>query len=145
VIALDTPYSSIIDEGRLLVLHAQGLKIGGVGKGSKASDGCLSGALGNAWTAEQYSLDERAEPLGLLFAVYLFDILLRAHCFVDGNKRVAWLALVHVLAQYNVEPDFDDTEVRDFCNSMLDPKSKRSIDEILDWLVPNLKPLNLKH
>lgn len=133
----------MIDEVRILQLHAQGLKIGGVGKGSKAVDGCIEGALGNAWTAEQYSLDERAEPLGLLFAVYLFDILIRAHCFVDGNKRVAWLTLVHVLAHYNVEPNFSDTQVRDFCNSILEPASKRSVDDILDWLIPNLRPLIL--
>jgi prophage maintenance system killer protein len=118
-ITMDSPYKAVIDEDRLLELHALGLKIGGVGKGSKAKEGCLSGALGNAWTAEQYGLDERAEPLGLLFAAYLFSILIRAHCFIDGNKRVAWLALVHVLAHYNVDADIADTEVRDFCNAFL--------------------------
>jgi|GEM_PF-2705521 len=135
------PYEVVIGERRLLDLHAQGLKIAGIGKGSKAADNCLAGALGNAWTAEQYRQDERAEPVGLLFAVYLFDYLIRAHCFVDGNKRVAWLALVHVLAHHNVAIDCADVEVRNFCGSMLMPESKKSVDDILDWLVPKLTRL----
>jgi death-on-curing protein len=140
---MELPYKAVIDEERLLALHAQGLKIAGVGKGSKASENCLGGALGNAWTAEQYRQDERAEPAGLLFAAYLFDYLIRAHCFVDGNKRVAWLALVHVLGHHNVDVECVDVEARDFCASMLQPGSQKSVDDVLDWLIPRLMRLEL--
>ena len=135
------PYAHVIDEGHLLDLYSLALAVGGKGRFAPAREGCLAGALGNAWTAEMYRQDEDFEPAGLLFAAYLFVYLLRAHCFIDGNKRVAWLALVDVLAYYRTEPECQTVDVVELCDELLTPGSDIDADDVLEWLLPRIRPI----
>jgi death on curing protein len=137
------PYAHVIDEEHLHDLYAVALTVGGKGLPAPPRDGCLAGALGNAWTAELYRQDEEFERAGLLFAVYLFVYLLRAHCFIDGNKRVAWLALVDVLAYYRAEPNCERNDVVRLCDDILTPGSDVDADDVLEWLLPRLRPISV--
>ena len=135
------PFAHVIDEAHLLELYSLALAVGGKGRAAPPREGCLAGALGNAWTAEMYRQVEEFERAGLLFAVYLFVYLLRAHCFIDGNKRVAWLALVDVLAYYRTEPDCAAKDVVQLCDELLTPGSDIDADHVLEWLTPRLRPI----
>ncbi len=125
-------------------LYALALTVGGKGAASPPRAGCIPGALGNAWTAELYRCDEEAEKAGLLFAAYLFVYLVRGHCFVDGNKRVAWLALLQVLAHYHVQPTCDTSDVVELCDNLLLPGSLMDADDVLDWLIARLESVTFE-
>lgn len=58
--------------------------------------GCVEGAIANAVTAAMYQQDGE-EPDPFLIGLYLLRSLAQNHCFLDGNKRIAWLAFIEVL------------------------------------------------
>jgi len=92
---MSEPWDEAIGLATVLTLYTEGItRYGGVH--SAPQDGCVEGSLGAAWTAEQYRA-EAGIALGLLFAAYAFFYLARNHCFVDGNKRVAWSCLIYIL------------------------------------------------
>jgi hypothetical protein len=68
----DAPFAHVIDVARVLKLYADGILLGEKGRSGPPKEGCLEGALGNAWTAELYRQDEDSEAVGLLFAAYAF-------------------------------------------------------------------------
>jgi death-on-curing protein len=138
------PYEHVIDHGRVLELYGVGLLVGEKGRSGPPRDGCVEGALGNAWTAELYRQDDEAERAGLLFAAYLLVYLVRGHCFVDGNKRVAWLSFVDVLAYYGAEPNCETADVVALCNDLLSPGSTTNADDVIEWLLPRLQPIQLE-
>src|SRR4051794_9181731 len=87
---IEEPWGDLLSVERVLELHELGLKAHG-GLMSPPKEGCIQGSLGNAWTAEQYVDPDVGRP-GLLFAACVLFYLAKNHCFVEGNKRAAWLA-----------------------------------------------------
>lgn len=91
-----TGVAPLITAQRITALHARCAEAGNLG-GDSQRPGCVDGAIGAALTAAMYEQDANA-PDPLLVAAYLLRSLCQNHCFVDGNKRVAWLAALEVLA-----------------------------------------------
>src|SRR5262249_18616717 len=103
------PWDHLITLPEVLGLYAEGVRRYG-GESSPPKPGCLEQSVGNAYTAELYS-ESDAMP-GLAFSGYLLFYLTRDHCFVDGNKRIAWLCAMRVLGNIplTVNVSIDDAE-----------------------------------
>lgn len=60
-----------------------------------------------------------------------------AHCFVDGNKRVAWASAMVVLAGLRLTLSASEDEAYDFMMGMIE--NHLDHDEILDWIADRLE------
>ena len=94
------PWQDFISQETVTLLYAAGIKRWG-GSGSDPAPGCVDAALGAAYNAEMYSYDEDEEREGgvggLVFSGYLLFYLATKHCYIDGNKRIAWACSMFVL------------------------------------------------
>ncbi len=63
----------------------------------------------------------------------MFNII-KGHCLVDGNKRLAWVALVDVLASlgWQIEASVGDAEA--FCLGLCE-RDDSNADDVLEWLL----------
>ena len=95
--------------GRVHELHAAALTHAGGSPGVR-DEGLALGAVEGALTAALYAGDDPVDPL--LVAAYLLCYLARNHAFIDGNKRVAWLAFEDQLrlVGLRVEASVDEAE-----------------------------------
>jgi death-on-curing protein len=94
---------------------------------------CIDGKLGSAWTAELY-VDDENKMEGIIFAAHLMFNLIKGHCLVDGNKRIAWVALVESLASlgWRIEVGHDDAEA--FCLRLCE-NEESSAESVQEWLM----------
>lgn len=84
------PFIEIDD---VIALHSDAMvKYGG--QDSQPKPGCVDSSVHGAVTAAMYADDE---PDLLSAVAYLLFYLAKNHCFVDGNKRVAWAAAIRTL------------------------------------------------
>ena len=90
------PWDELCSEERLLALHTRGLREHNGPPGVR-DPGCPEGTLGSAWTALGYDDIGESQP-HLIFACYLLYYFATKQCFVDGNKRIAWVSMSEVLA-----------------------------------------------
>jgi death-on-curing protein len=113
------PWSNWISNDTITALYAEGIKRWG-GAGSPPKDGCIDGALGAAFNAELYSPESEQEGFvsGLIFVGYLLFYLATKHCYVDGNKRIAWACATFVLLTFGLTIAATESEVVDFCLSI---------------------------
>lgn len=73
----------------------------------------------------------------MIFAGYLLFYLAKNHCFVDGNKRLAWSATMHVLLGLGLTVDASTDEAEEFVLSVI--TSERSTGmEVVRWLAGRL-------
>ena len=134
------PWSAWMTETLVCELHQRALAEHG-GRPGRRSEGCVSGALGNAWSAQLYEGGgEDGSPNLFVFAVRLFLYLLRDHCFVDGNKRVAWLALDVVLRQEELTIDETDEAAHAFVRNA--SENAFSDADVVAWLDARLVALD---
>lgn len=101
-------------------------------------DGCVEGAIGNAVLAASYA-QETDEPDVLHVAAYLMRSLARDHCYMDGNKRMAWLATLEVLAVHSATTvDADQAEAA----AMVEQVATGAVDvpALIQWLGDHLVP-----
>ncbi|MFS8071553.1 MAG: type II toxin-antitoxin system death-on-curing family toxin, partial [Byssovorax sp.] len=63
---------------------------------------------------------------------YLLMYLAKNHCFVDGNKRVAWSAAVRVLDMNGIRLREDDAEAAPLVNHVATGEAK--VGDIITWL-----------
>lgn len=102
--------------------------------------GCVEGAIGNAVQAAVY-YGENDEPNPLHIASYLLRSLARDHCFIDGNKRVAWLGCLDVLARLGgVTVDTDEVEAATFVECVAE--GKIDVPAVAEWLAGRLVALS---
>jgi death on curing protein len=134
-VAMQLPYADVIDAERIVALHALGLQTAET-VGTAPDIDCVLGALGNAWTAEEYRREESHASPGLLFACYLLSYLAKDHCATDGNKRMAWLAFVEVLAFYDLEVRAEDDEIEPLCSKII--TDSLGGEDVADWVVDKL-------
>ncbi|MEZ5397757.1 MAG: type II toxin-antitoxin system death-on-curing family toxin [Bryobacterales bacterium] len=104
-----------VDFNEVIRLYAMGIDEYG-GTPSAPRDGCVEGSLGNAEAAALYH-DEEAPDL-LLAAAYLLVYLAKNHCFVDGNKRVAWMAAIRVLDLNGIRVIAEQREAAELVNAV---------------------------
>jgi death on curing protein len=120
-------------------LYGEGIKRKG-GTGSPSRDGCVDGSLGAAYNAEVYSMPEidgEQSVSGLIFCGYLFFYLITNHCWVDGNKRVAWESMTWVLLKLGLSLEVSDDEAEQFCLSLASGQVK-SADDAVNWIADRL-------
>jgi len=132
------PWAELITRERVLELHQEGM----IGYGDEAggvpdsADECVDGAIGNAWTAALYREPEEAVR-GLCFLTHLLMYLVRDHCFTDGNKRVAWLSAMEVLASKRLTLAASADEAEDFMRQVI--VENLSADEVTAWMADRLE------
>lgn len=106
---------------------------GGGAKFTPSELACIDGKLGNAWTAELYIEDEHKIG-GFVFAAHLMFNIIKGHCLVDGNKRLAWIAFVDVLASLGWEIDASDEDAESFCLGLCE-REKAKAGDVQEWLL----------
>jgi prophage maintenance system killer protein len=132
------PYDRFCSLPRLQHLHARSVAEHGGSTGVR--DALSPGAtLGAAWTAEEYSAPPGAVP-GLLFAVYLLFYFATKQCFVDGNKRISWLAMTDVLAGMGLEIDATIDEAEALVMAISN-NQYRDVEPVYLWVVEHLREL----
>lgn len=113
------PWSRWIGTETISELHAEVMRRWGGATGDP-TPGCVDAALGAAFNAELYMPDTEQEGFlpGLLFAVYLLFYLVTKHCYIDGNKRLAWACMTFVLLSLDLTVAATEDEVVEFCLSV---------------------------
>ena len=135
------PWDGLINIADVLWLYAEGIKRFG-GESSPPKEGCLEQSLGNAYTAELYS--ESNSVQGLAFSGYLLFYLTRDHCFVDGNKRIAWTCAMMVLATLGLTVDVSQDDAEAFCMRIADSTLENAIKdgaEVVVWFAEHLEAI----
>ena len=132
------PWDHLITVSDVLALYTGGLRYGG--ESSPPKPGCLEQSVGNAYTAELYS--ESAFLPGLAFSGYLLYYLTRDHCFVDGNKRIAWLCAMRVLGTIplTLNASIDDAET--LCKRIADSTRDDAIrdgSQVVMWFAEHVE------
>jgi death on curing protein len=108
------PWTSLISVEAICELHTEGIQRFGGNPTPIPEYGCIEGSLGAAWNAELYASSDNAVP-GLCFSGCLLYYLNMNHCFVDGNKRVAWSACMEVLRSLGLTVNATDDEAEQLC------------------------------
>jgi death-on-curing protein len=135
-VTTDPPWGDLISHEDVLRLHSRGLReYGGDGDSSELGEGCIDGTLGAAWSAGEYLEEAKAIP-GLVFAAYVLHHLAVKSCFLDGNKRVAWLVAVNVLARVGVTLSASEEEAYEMITEML--VESREPAFVVQWLAAHL-------
>jgi death-on-curing protein len=132
------PWIQWITGETIAALYTEGIKRWG-GAGSLPQAGCVEGALGAAYNAEQYSLPggEEVSLPGLIFCGYLLFYLATKHCYMDGNKRIAWACATFVLLSFGLTIAANEDEVVEFCLSIARGET-RSGAEVVKWMSDRL-------
>lgn len=134
------PWSAWLSTPDVYQLHERALREHGGLEGVR-DDGCVPGALGSAWNAQAYeSGNDDGAPDLFLFVVRLFLYLLRNHCFNDGNKRVAWLAMETVLRQQGLTIGSSDDDAETFVRSATE--NSFPFSEVVDFFSDRIEAVN---
>lgn len=129
-------YEHILCTERVLELHAEGIRRYQEGEVASPRPGCVEACLGNAYNAELYQ-GSASRGFGLIFAAYVLFYLVRDHCFMDGNKRLGFLAAMDVLASLGLTLDCTDDDAYEMV-TLVATGEWRSATAVIDWLVPRL-------
>jgi death on curing protein len=134
-----TPWDHLIPMSEVSSLYAEGIRRYG-GESSPPKPGCLEQSCGNAYTAELYNESESIP--GLAFSGYLLFYLTRDHCFVDGNKRIAWLCSMRVLASLGLTVGCSQDDAEELCKRIADSTLEDAIKdgaEVVLWIAEHLE------
>lgn len=116
---------------RINRIHGENLaRLGGRPGGPKP--GCVEGSVGGAATAAHYR-SEGPDPDILIFLSHLVFYIAKNHCYVDGNKRVAFSVIDEVLAHVGLRLEATQDEAADFILSIADGVVT-SAEEVGEWL-----------
>jgi death-on-curing protein len=72
----------------------------------------------------------------------LLFYLVSNHCFVDGNKRIGWLAAMRVLLSFGLTVSATDDEAEAFCMRIADSQKADAIrdgQDVVIWLSERLE------
>jgi death-on-curing protein len=132
------PWRRWISDETVAILYLEGIKRWG-GSSSEPQSGCVEAALGAAYNAELYTPEQDEEGLvpGLLFASYLLFYLSTKHCYVDGNKRIAWACMTFVLLNFGLTIEATEDEVVEFCVNIASGEIQSGA-AAASWLYPRL-------
>ena len=126
---LDVAPWNYIDAERVQALHAAEMQRGGVQWGPPR-EGCVEGSIGSAMTAALYSADD--EPDLITAAAHLLFKIAKNHCFTDGNKRAAFLAVVDVFASNGLRIVADQTDAASLVENVAD--DTYDVFKVIEWL-----------
>ena len=135
----EQPWESYVSKETVLELHDWCISTWGGDKSPTPKEGCVEGSIGAAINAELYSGVE-SDTTGLCFAGCLLFYLASNHCFVDGNKRVAWASCMEALRNLGLTITATDDEAEAFCLDIATGTVRNAMDVPL-WLAPRLEAL----
>jgi death-on-curing protein len=101
------------------------------GAASPPKEGCVDRSIASAINASLYSTDDDGEPDLLLAAAHLLFYVAKNHCFADGNKRVAWSAVVRALDINGIRIEADPMEAGELVEGVA--SGARTVRDILLW------------
>ena len=130
----DNSWNVPITAERIIQLHKIAIEKYQEGDIGPPRSGCIEGCIGGAKTAQCY--EEETPENGLTFISYLLSYIARNHCFIDGNKRVAWMAAVDILHKMGLTVNATNEEVYLFVNSIVE--ENKGGREVADWLATRL-------
>ena len=130
------PWARLINAEKILELHAEAIQRYGGDPSPSEKDGCVDRSLGAAWNAELYAGAADGVP-GLCFAGCLLFYLVKNHCFIDGNKRISWMAAMEVLLGLDLTLETDELEAEAFCLSILAGRVAQATDVSI-WMADRL-------
>jgi prophage maintenance system killer protein len=133
------PWAALITVDRMCELHSVALSKYGGREGPPDRD-CLDAAIGASFTAELYTSGKRHATVGLPFSGYLIFYVVLRHCLPDGNKRVAWMAAMDVLAELGLGVKATVEEAQSLIEAIISHNIK-SGQEVTAWLAPRLYAL----
>ena len=105
-----------VEHAELVTLHSHAVAKYG-GEPSPPQPGCLERSIGAAISAALYSTDSQ-DPDLVVAVSYLLVYLAKNHCFVDGNKRVAWMAFLRALDLNGLAVDADELDAAALVNDV---------------------------
>lgn len=127
---LDVAPWNYIDADRVQALHASEMQRSGVQWGPP-KDGCVEGSVGAAMTAALYAAEDE-EPDLITAAANLLVKLAKNHCFTDGNKRAAFLAVVEVFASNGLKVVADQHDAASMVENVAD--DTYDLFRVIEWL-----------
>lgn len=134
------PWGEILTLDRLLSMHKREM-LRRKQNPQAPTAGCLEGALGNAWTAEQYHPAEvPGLAVGFHFACFALQYIAQNHCLPDGNKRLAWIAFAEILATMQLTVDVHADEAAAFVEKLLVERLRG--DDVAAWAKDRLAVLS---
>ena len=126
----------MIDKNNVLRLHQLALEKYGGSFGLR-DEGALESALARPF--QTFGGKDLYDSLFKKVAAICESIILN-HPFVDGNKRTAFLAMLMILKQENMELSADENEIYSFLVSIA--SGKRNFETIEEWLKENTVFIN---
>jgi prophage maintenance system killer protein len=113
-------WTDIIKLDELMATHGREVARSGGDLDTKGKPGCIEGALGTAWIAEQYATADSPMAMpGFIFACFALRGLAMNHCLSDGNKRLAWIAFVETLASLQLTVAVDEKSAAEFVEKII--------------------------
>lgn len=94
-------------------------------------DGCVESSIGSAVNASLY-LSENGDADLIIAGAYLLFYLAKNHCYTDGNKRAAWMALTHMLYVNGLKVACSQQDAADLVERVADGRTDQ--DGIRQWL-----------
>lgn len=76
------------------------------------------------------------------FAGYLLYYLAKNHCFLDGNKRVAWMSSMRVLAHFGLSLDATDDDAEQLVDDVVNDVITNGAG-VVSWLEHHLMDVSL--
>jgi death on curing protein len=133
------PWTQWIGTDTIAKLYSENMTRWG-GKRSDPEKGCIDAALGSAYSAELYRLEEEPQDgiiPGLIFACYLLFYIATKHCYVDGNKRLGWTSAMFVLLNFGLTVEATEDEAVEFCVSIASGQVKDGT-VVVGWITDRL-------
>lgn len=115
----------------LIAIHGEIIDVSG-GSPGVLDEGALESTVNRPLNLHQYTQESDLRVL----AASLGYGLVKNHCFVDGNKRIALIAVYTFLAINGVELDAPEAEAASFFLDLaatLDPQ-EQAIEHVAQWL-----------
>ena len=137
----EQPWSDLITFHTVSEIHEASITRFGGDASLDPVAGCIERSMGAAWNAELYA--GRPDTMqGLCFAGCLLFYLIKNHCFVDGNKRVAWGSCMEVLRSLGLTIAATDDEAEAFCLDVITgAREVKVTTDVGIWLAPRLEAL----
>lgn len=131
--------AKLISAQRVLLLHRESAeRYGGIPTQREHDVGCVDGRIGAAANAAAY-LAEGDDDLGLIVAAHLLYYLAKDHCFIDGNKRIAWLACIEFFKNLQLTLRVTEDEAYEFMLDVTGDGSTVTPGDVAIWLAERLE------
>jgi len=134
------PWRSWTSSERIIALHDRSIVEHGGAAGANAATDCVDGAAGAAYNAELYLEGRKHAKAGLAFAAYLLVYIVQRHCFLDGNKRTAWIAALDVLGALGLGISTSEDEAFNLMEDVIAHRIE-SGEQVAAWMASRLYAL----